>query len=169
MGSLCLITHSGERAVQAAWNTERWRSSESAAVVFYCSNLFSPSVAVAVKEIVSHAPLSLVYSSAQISAVLLWACSGWIAKLSSQHCSTFHSQSQQTCALWSISGPGIQVLFVQYFWRKKKRRRRREKKCKLFFSFTMAERNILWHLNREPCITAPAARCLDRITHVKQE
>lgn len=46
-------------------------SSESAAVVFYGSNLFPPSVAVAVKEIVSHAPLSLVYRSAQISAVLL--------------------------------------------------------------------------------------------------
>lgn len=81
--------------------------------------IFPLSGDVAVRELTPHPPLSLVYRSAQISAVLLWACSGWNAKLSSQHCSTFHSLSQQTCALWSISGPGIQVLFVQYFWRER--------------------------------------------------
>lgn len=122
--------------------------------------MYPPCVDAAVKEVVSHTPLSLVCRSAQISAVLLWACSGWNAKLSSQHCSTFHSQSQQTCALWSISGPGIQVLFVQYFWRKKKKN---EKNGSYFFSLWQrvtffdisTESLVLQHLLPDALIESP--------------
>lgn len=90
------------------------------ALVCYCSNMFTLSVYVAVWKAVPHTPLSLVYRSAQISAVLLWVCSGWNAKLSSQHCSTFHSQSQQTCALWSILGQGYKSCLFSAFFKKKR-------------------------------------------------
>ena len=115
---------------------------------FFCSSMFPPWVDVAASKLVAHPPLSLVYRSAQISAVLLWACSGWNAKLSSQRCSTFHSQSQQTCALWSISGPGIQVLFVQYFWRKKKR----ERKNVSYFFLSLRQRVTFFDVSTESLV-----------------
>lgn len=116
----------------------------------FFNTVFPLSEDIAVREIVPHASLSLVYRSAQISVVLLWACSGWNAKLSSQHCSTFHSQSQQTCALWSISGPGIQVLFVQYFWRE--RGKKKKKNISNFFFLLLRQRVTFFDVSTESLV-----------------
>lgn len=127
LGSLCLITPSNEPAVQRVWNMG---AVDKFFFFIAVARFHSLKVLHGEKGCASYP--TLVYRPAQISAVLLWACSGWNAKLSSQHCSTFHSQSQQTCALWSISGPGIQVLFVQYFWGERGKKKK-EKNVSYFF------------------------------------
>lgn len=139
---------------------------------FYGINMFSPCVDVSVKGIVARC----------FSLPGLRLCPDFCSALTSSL--WLKCKAKQPTLLYISQPVPADMCSLKHFWArdtslvcsvllegKKRERKRRgaEKKCKLFFSFTVAESNILWHLNREPCITALAARCLDRITHVKQE
>lgn len=147
-----------------------WGSYESAVVVFYCSNMFSPCVDVALKEIVSHTPLPGLQVCPDFCSALMSLL--WLKCKAKQPTLLYISQPvpADMCSLkhfWARDTSLVCSVLLEE--KKKKRKKERKNVSYFFFSFTMAESNILWHLNREPCITALAARCLDRITHVKQE